>query len=123
VALLERRIDIVHFGRPRTLIPQHDDAGAVARRNHAFERPILDWMILDHHREALGRGVERGTLRHGPREEHAVVLQTEVVMKMTGEMFLDAEETWFCAFGLLRPLGNQLGVARRLRTFLEISLR
>ena len=38
VALLQRRVHVVDFGRPRPAIPEHHDAGAVAGRNHAFER-------------------------------------------------------------------------------------
>ena len=42
VALLQRRVDVVGLRRPRALVPQHDDAGAVAFRDHALERAVLD---------------------------------------------------------------------------------
>ena len=42
VALLQRRVDVVGLRRPRALIPEHDDAGAVALGDHALERAVLD---------------------------------------------------------------------------------
>ena len=64
------------------------------------------------------RRVERRTLRHGPRQQHAVVLEAEVVVKMAGEVLLDAEE----AIGFLcgRLAGRQQR-ARGFGGFLEVA--
>src|SRR5204863_167771 len=96
-------------------IPQHDDAGAVAFGDDALEAAVLDRVIFDVHRQPLGLRIERGSLRHGPRHQDAVVLETEVVVEMTGEMLLDAEEELFRL--LLRD-----DLALRLRTVLEVAL-
>src|SRR5204863_3826253 len=58
VALLERRLHIVLFGHPRPFVPKHDDAGAVAFGNHAFELTVVEGMILDLHGEPLGFRIE-----------------------------------------------------------------
>ncbi len=92
VALLQRRVHVVGLRRPRALVPQHDDAGAVALGDHALERAVLDRMILDVHREPLGLRIERRPLRHRPRQQHAVVLEAEVVVQVAGEVLLHAEE-------------------------------
>jgi hypothetical protein len=123
VTFLERRIHVVNFGRPRAAVPQHHDAGAVPGGNHALERAVLDWMILNHHGEALGRRIERRTFRHRPRQQHTVVLEPEVIMKMAGQMFLDAEEAGFGPLRLLRALGGELGIASGFGAFLEVALR
>ena len=53
VALLQRRIDVVHFRRPRSAVPEHHDSGAVAFRNDPFELAVVERMIFDVHREPL----------------------------------------------------------------------
>jgi len=47
---------------------------------------------IDLHRQALRLRIERRPFRHGPRQQHAVVLEAEVVVQVAGEMLLDAEE-------------------------------
>jgi hypothetical protein len=54
-------------------------------------------MIFDVHRQPLDGRVERRAFWHSPRQQHAVIFEAEVVVKMAGEVFLDAEE----AVGLL----------------------
>ncbi len=49
-------------------------------------------MIFDVHRETLGLRIERRPLRHRPRQQHALVFEPEVVMKMAGEVLLDTKE-------------------------------
>ena len=49
-------------------------------------------MILDVHGEPFGLRDRATALRHRPREQHAVVLQPEVVVQVAGEMLLHAEE-------------------------------
>ena len=57
-----------------------------------LERAVLERVILDVHRQPLDRRIERRALRHGPREQDAVVLEAEVVVQVAGEVLLDAEE-------------------------------
>ena len=53
---------------------------------------VLDRVILDVHREPLVVGSSDGPFGHGPREQHAVVLEPEVVVQVAGEVLLHAEE-------------------------------
>src|SRR5579875_694541 len=50
-------------------------------------------MVLDHHGEMLPRRIERWTLRHCPRSQHAFHLEPEVIMEPPRRMFLDNEQT------------------------------
>ena len=109
--------DIVHERLPRALVPEHDDPRAVALGDDAFERAVLDRVILDVHRQTLVGGIDRGALGHGPREQHAVVFEPEVVVQMTGEMFLDAEEERRTLLALRRLGPRGLGADG------EVSLR
>src|SRR5260370_17290148 len=69
-------------------------------------------MILGHHREALDRRIVRRSLRHSPRLQHALHLQSEVVMETGCLMLLNDEDR---QFALLRfP-------ARRLRRVAEVA--
>ena len=116
VALLQRRVDVVDFGRPRAAVPEHHDAGAVAFGNDALELAVLERMILDVHRQPLGLRIERRPLRHRPRQQHAVVLEPEVVVQVAGEMLLDAEEP----LARLARLDDRAG---RLGVFVKSRLR
>src|SRR5262245_14003311 len=78
-------------------------------------------MVFDHHREPFGPGIQRGSFRNCPREQHSVMFQSEVVMQMTGKMLLHAEETRLDALGLPRALGGELRVASRFWTLLEVT--
>src|SRR5262245_6845312 len=66
IPFLQRRIDVRHFWFPGPLIPEHHDSGAVAFRDHAFECAVLDWMILDVHRESLRLWIKRWSFGNGP---------------------------------------------------------
>lgn len=46
-------------------------------------------MILDLHGQAFHAGIERRTFGNGPREEHAIESEPEIVMKMGRTVFLD----------------------------------
>ena len=120
IALGQRRVDVVDLGRPRAAIPQHHHAGAVALRDHALELAVLDRVILDVHRQPLVGGVDRRALRHRPRQQHAVVLDAEVVVQRGGEVFLHAEEARLAALGLPRP--DHRVVAGGLRRAAEVAL-
>ena len=60
-------------------------------------------MILDVHGQPLGLRIERRTFRHRPRQQHAVVLEPEVVVQVAGEMFLHAEEAARALLRVARP--------------------
>jgi hypothetical protein len=75
-------------------------------------------MILDVHREPLHRRIERRPLRHRPAQQHAVVLDAEVIVQVAGEMFLDAEEARLALAGVQRLFLIALGFER----LLEIAL-
>ena len=92
IALLDRLIHIVNLRRPCAAVPQHDDAGAIAGGDDAFELAVVERVIFDVHREPLRRRIERGSFRDRPGEQHAVVLESKVVVQVTGEVLLHAEE-------------------------------
>src|SRR5271167_3187658 len=70
-------------------VPHDYLAGAiVALGNDALEISVLDRMVLDHHGEPLVGGIERRSLRHRPRAQHALHLETEVVMEPGGRVLL-----------------------------------
>ena len=109
-------------GCPRALIPEHDDAGAVPGRDHALERSVLNRMILDVHGQPLRLRIERGSLGDGPRQQHSVVLEAEVVVQVAGQVLLHAEEQALVRPGAFRALGGELHVARRFRRRAEVAL-
>ena len=84
-------------------------------------------MILDVHREPLRLRIERRSLRHRPRQQHAFVLEAEVVVQVAGEVLLHAEEQPFVRLRLLRALGGDFrspagsGVELKLRFCLYFS--
>ena len=120
IALGQRRVDVVDLGRPGAAIPQHHHAGAVAIGDHALELAVLDRVILDVHRQPLVGGVDRRALRHRPRQQHAVVLDAEVVVQRGGQVLLDAEEARLAALALPRP--DHGVVAGGLRRAAEVAL-
>ena len=80
-----------------------------------FELAVVERVILDVHRQALGLRIERRPLRHRPRQQHAVVLEPEVVVQVAGEMLLHAEEP-------LAPLSPGLTIAGGLGRLGEVAL-
>ena len=90
ITLLQCRVHIGHFRRPRAAVPNHHRAAAIlALRNYALEPAVFDGVILHLHGQALNRRIERRPLWHRPREQHAIPLQAEIVMQMRGLMFLN----------------------------------
>ena len=84
--------DRIAVRMPGAAIPHHDGARPVlARRNDAFEAAVFERMIFDVHRQPLVVRVEARSLGHRPAQQHAVQLQPEIVVQMTGRMFLDDE--------------------------------
>ena len=74
------------------VVPDRHRAGAVlALRDRALERAVLQRMVLGHHREVVAPGGRGHALRHGPADEHAVVLEAEVPVQARGVVLLDDE--------------------------------
>src|SRR5690606_24170368 len=115
LALREALVGI-GLGHPVAAVPDDDGARAVlALGNHAFERRVLERMILGLHREPALARIEARPLRHGPALQHAVVLEPEVIVEPPRVVLLDDE---------LRPAGyRSRGSARGLRRALEVALR
>ncbi len=77
---------------PETEVPHHDRAAAIlAFGNHAFKLEIFEWMVFDVDGKSLLGWVEAGSLGDGPTLEHAVQLQTEIVVQSPGLMLLHDE--------------------------------
>ena len=92
LALLDRLVYVLILGRlPGASVPEQDDSCSVAFGNHAFELAVFDWVVFDLHRKPLVSGIERGPFGHGPRHQHARVLQPQVVVQVTGKVLLNAE--------------------------------
>ena len=73
-------------------VPKHHAACAVvAGRNVAFEIAIFERMIFHVSREVLGAGIEGRPFGNGPRFQHAVDFEAEVVVQAGGIMALHAE--------------------------------
>src|SRR5690606_15236459 len=101
--------DPLHLAR----VPDDDGARAVlALRDDAFEGAVFQRMVLRAHGEALDGGVVARALRHRPAEQHAVVLEAEIVVKAGGGVLLHHEH----AAGAL-----QLAAGRFAR-LLEVAL-
>src|ERR1035437_9103955 len=76
----------------RAAVPQHHAArSVVARRDVAFEIAVFDGVVFYVRGEMLHRGVERRPLRHGPRLQHAIHLQPEIVVQPRGVVPLHAK--------------------------------
>src|SRR5205814_8398853 len=81
-----------HFIRAQ--VPHHDRAGAVfVRRNHAFKLQIVDRMIFGFESRMRFVRFHRQTFWHGPRLEHVVHFETEIVMQVTCRVLLHYETT------------------------------
>ncbi len=97
-------------------IPDDHLSGAVlAGRNHAFERCIVERMVLRLRREALFARIERRAFGHGPRLEHAIALETKVVMHAARSVLLDDEEE--------RTFAKRSRLGRGFRRRIEAALR
>ena len=103
----------------RAVIPDLDRAGAVvALRDLALERRVLERMVLDVHGEMLLAGLERHALRHGPRGEHAVALEAEVVVEAPRVVPLHDEDRELRR-GACAPNGSGVFLGSRFRSYSE----
>ena len=101
--------------RPGSAVPDQHRAGTVLlRRDHTFELPVFERVVLDVHCEALVVGVEARALGHRPAQQHAVELEPEVVVQAGGRVLLDDER---------QPGGAaRTDLARRLGRDAEVAL-
>jgi hypothetical protein len=82
------------LGLERAPVPADRIARAVlALRDDPLEIEVLDRMVLRPGGEAAFVGIPRGALGEGPRGEHAVDLEPQVVVKATGAVPMDDEPT------------------------------
>src|SRR5262249_43132402 len=99
-------------GMPSAAIPQHDLACPVlARWDRPLAGAVLERRVLDVHGETLLRGIEAGTLRNRPALQHAVELETEVVVQAAGGVALHDEAPTFARRRLAGRLGRAPEVA------------
>src|SRR5204863_7219798 len=75
-------------------------------RNRALEAAVGDRVVLDVDRHALDRGIQAGTLGHGPALQRSVELEAEVVVQPRSRMLLDDERE---ALARRRHLAFRLG--------------
>ena len=120
LALLQRGFRRRALRRPRALVPDHHGAAAVlAGRDHALELRVLDRVILDLHREPLDARIEGGPLRHGPREQHAVPFEAEVVVQRLARCFWTTKRASLRRRDVLTflPFGSGVTPKRRFRRY------
>src|ERR1051325_4773075 len=105
----------IAFGLPAATIPHAYRAAAVlAFRNDAFEICVVEGMILGANRKAAIARLEARAFRHGPRQQHAVELQSEVVVEPARSVLLDDEAiAAFRACALATGLCSDAEVAHR----------
>src|SRR5690606_31532975 len=78
--------------QPEAAVPDHDGAAAVLTLgDRALEVAVVERMVLHLDREPLVLGVARGSARYGPRLEHPVHLEPQVVVEPRRIMLLDDE--------------------------------
>ena len=70
--------------------------------NRAFKARVGDRMVLHLHRHAFDRGIEARPFGHGPALHGAVEFKAEVIVQVTGPVFLDHERQ--CASGACTAL-------------------
>lgn len=112
----------VAFRLPDTAVPDdHVPCTIVAFRDMALEIGVVQRVILHMHRQAAHLGVQRRAFGDRPAFQGAIELQAEVVVQMTGVVFLDAELQRmgpFATFAFAAGLGCGVEVALA-RVFLQ----
>src|SRR5205085_11164665 len=80
-------------------VPDLDAAGSVlAFRDLAFERRVLERVVLDMHGQPLVARLERDAFRHRPARKRSVALEAEVVVEPPRVVALDDEDRLLSAF-------------------------
>ena len=91
----------------------HRSAAVISFRDHAFERFVIDRMILDFDRKMFFTLLPRQAFRERPGFEHAFHLQPKIVVQPPRVVFLNDEAAR--ATDLLRPwLAFRLSRARKI---------
>ena len=85
----------------------HRPRAVLALRDGAFEFGILNRMVLGLHGEAVRVGFQRWPLRHGPGDQHAVVLEPEIPVQVRGVVLADDEDGFALAWQR-RSVGHRL---------------
>jgi NADPH:quinone reductase-like Zn-dependent oxidoreductase len=81
LAVAQALVDVASR-HPMPAVPDHDAAGAVlALGNLALEPSVVERVVLGLHGEAPVLRAQARLLRDGPALEHAVVLETKVVVQ------------------------------------------
>ena len=102
---------LLGVGHPGAAVPHDDVTAAVpTARDDPLEGGVLDRVVLHVHRQPAHRRVERGSLGHRPRDQHAVHLEPEVVVQRSRAVALDDERQAVGSWGRVR---HTLGLARR----------
>ena len=100
---------------PRTPVPDdHVARPVLAPRNDALEIQVLDRVVFDLHGQPPLPWVERRAFGHGPADEDAVDLESEVVVQSGGAMALDDEASARSAGRAAFRLGRLAEVALAL---------
>ena len=73
-------------------------------------------MVFHLHGEALYRRVQTGALGHSPALHHAVELEPQVVVQVTGGVLLN-DEGQLCLLASLPPRGSAVRVKSRFRRY------
>ena len=107
ITLAQGGVHVRHLRCPGAAVPQHHDAGAVSLRDHALEGPVGEGVILGLHRQPLVGRVDGWPLGNGPRQQHAVPFEAQVVVQVRGEVLLHGKEQrpLLPGFGGLGPVG------------------
>src|ERR1700753_711904 len=91
----------------------HLAAAVLALRYRALEAAVLQWMVFGVDRQVIDRGSVGQVLRHGPRHQHAVAFEPEVVMQSASVMLLDHEG--------ITVTGSRFGARYRLRCLRRVA--
>ncbi len=81
--------DVIAAGIP----DRHRARTVFAGRYRTLEGAVFEGMILRLHREMIAFRLGRHTLGKSPADEHAVVLETEVIVQVAGVVLLDDERS------------------------------
>src|ERR1700722_15417799 len=75
---------------PAAAIPDHDGTAAILTlRDRAFERIVLDRMVLDMDRQALFAGDQARPAGHRPALHHPIELEPKIIVQPAGGVLLD----------------------------------
>jgi hypothetical protein len=76
---------------PRAPVPHDHVAAAVLTGDDAFEVEVVEWVVLDVHRQAAHARVERRAFRHRPADQHSAGFEPQVIVQVAGPVSLHDE--------------------------------